>query len=294
MNFGRLLTAMVTPMRDDLSVDLPAVERLVEHLTSTGTEGIVVTGTTGESPTLTRDEKLELYRAVKSAAGGRAKVVAGTGNYNTAESIELTREAERIGVDGCMLVVPYYNNPPQEGLYQHFRTIAESTSLPVILYNVPSRTARNMEAATTLRLAEVGNIVAVKEASGNLDQVGAILAGAPYGFVVYSGDDATTLPWMSLGAHGVISVASHLAGKLIREMVEAFAGGSPESAAQLHHRLTPLFKACFVTTNPIPVKAALNLIGIRVGGVRLPLVPATPAVEQTVREAMEGLEILPR
>jgi 4-hydroxy-tetrahydrodipicolinate synthase len=280
---------MVTPLRDDLSVDYAGVERLVEHLIGTGTEGLVVTGTTGESPTLTSQEKLELYRVVLRSAAGRASVIAGTGNYNTAESIELTREAERIGVDGCMLVVPYYNNPPQEGLYQHFSAIARSTSLPGILYNVPSRTSRNMEAATTLRLAEIPNIVAIKEASGNFEQIGAILAGCPASFLVYSGDDALTLPMMAMGAHGIISVASHLAGGLIRQMVEAFVAGRTDEAAQLHRRLTRLFKACFATTNPIPVKAGLNLIGVPVGGVRLPLVPASDAVVNGIREALAGL-----
>jgi len=293
MPFGRLLTAMVTPMREDLSVDFPAVERLVEHLVATGSEGLVVTGTTGESPTLTTREKVELYRAVKAAAGGRASVIAGTGNYNTAESVELTREAERAGVDGCMLVVPYYNNPPQEGLYQHFKTVAVATGLPVILYNVPSRTVRNMEAGTTLRLAELENVVAIKEASKNMDQVTEIVAHAPDGFLVYSGDDGITLPMMAVGSHGIISVASHLAGRQIREMIERFVAGRHAEAAQLHCRLTPLFNACFATTNPIPVKAGLNLIGVPVGGVRLPLIPAAPAIVNGLREALQALELFP-
>lgn len=293
MPFGRLLTAMVTPMREDLSVDYAAVEPLVDHLIATGSDGLVVSGTTGESPTLTREEKIELFRVVKAAAGRRASVIAGTGNYSTDESIDLTREAERIGVDGCMLVVPYYNNPPQEGLFQHFRTVAEKTSLPIILYNVPSRTSRNMEAATTVRLASVPNIVAIKEASKNLEQVAEIRGATPPEFLIYSGDDSITLPMMAMGCYGVISVASHIGGRLIREMIDAFVAGDNAKAAERHGQLTPLFKACFVTTNPIPVKAAVNLLGINVGGVRLPLVPASPPVVNAVREAMQALDLLP-
>lgn len=292
MAFGRLLTAMVTPFTPDLRVDYGTVENLVDHLISTGSDGLVVSGTTGESPTLTHDEKVELFRVVKSAASGRAAVVAGTGSYNTAESISLTCEAERAGVDGCMLVVPYYNNPPQEGLYQHFRAIAEKTALPIILYNVPSRTVRNMEAGTTIRLAEISNIVAVKEASGKLEQVAEIVSNTPAGFLVYSGDDALTLPMMAIGCHGIISVASHLGGTLIRRMIDAFVAGENESAAELHCRLTPLFRACFVTTNPIPVKAGLALQGVPVGGVRLPLVDASPEVLAALRDAMRPLELL--
>ncbi len=292
MAFGRLLTAMVTPMRDDLSVDHAAVERLVEHLIATGSEGLVVTGTTGESPTLSEREKLELYRVVKTAAAGRAAVIAGTGNYNTADSIELTREAERIGVDACMLVVPYYNNPPQEGLYQHFRTIAENTALPVILYNVPSRTVRNMDAATTIRLADIPNIVAVKEASKNLEQVAEIVRACGPEFLVYSGDDSITLPMMALGCHGIVSVASNVAGQLIRRMIDWYAAAGTAEAAHLHARLTPLFKACFVTTNPIPIKAGVSLLDIPAGPVRLPLVPAPPSVVGAMREAMAELGLL--
>ncbi len=292
MEFGRLLTAMITPMRDDQSVDLDAAARVANHLVETGSDGIVVSGTTGESPTLTTREKLDLFRVVKETVAGRATVVAGTGNYNTAESIELTREAEAIGVDGVMLVVPYYNNPPQEGLYQHFRTIAENTDLPIILYNVPSRTVRNMEAATTIRLAQVPNIVAIKEASGNLDQVSNIIRSTPDDFRIYSGDDSITLPLMALGAYGIISVAAHVAGRNIKRMIEAFVAGEHEAAAKEHARLMPLFQACFVTTNPIPVKAGVGLLGIPTGPVRLPLIPANESVISTIREAMQDLGVL--
>lgn len=286
MEFGRLLTAMITPFHPDESVNLEAAARVARHLVDTGSDGIVVTGTTGESPTLSTEEKLSLYRVVKQAVGDRAQVVAGTGNYNTRESIELTQEAERIGVDGAMLVVPYYNNPPQEGLYRHFRAIAESTKLPIILYNIPARSPRNMEASTTLRLAEIPNIVAIKEASGKLEQIAEIIGKAPAGFRLYSGDDSATLPLMSMGGYGIISVAAHLVGREIKQMIEAFVAGRPDEAAQLHARLLPLFQACFCQPNPIPLKAGLNLMGLDAGGVRLPLVNADDKTTETIRGAM--------
>ncbi|MBM3458563.1 MAG: 4-hydroxy-tetrahydrodipicolinate synthase [Armatimonadetes bacterium] len=292
MELGRLITAMVTPMLPDGAVDYPGAARLARHLVENGNEGLVVCGTTGESPTLTQEEKLGMFRTVREAVGDRARVIAGTGNYCTRESIELTREAEAIGVDGAMLVVPYYNNPPQEGLYQHFRAIADATRLPILLYNVPTRSPRNMEAETTIRLAEVPNIVAIKEASGKLEQIGEIIARTPPSFRVYSGDDSATLPLMSMGAHGIISVAGHVAGKWIAEMIQAFVGGQVETAARLHGRLLPLFNACFCTTNPIPIKAALNLLGLPAGGVRLPLIPATEAQIGQVRAELERLELL--
>jgi 4-hydroxy-tetrahydrodipicolinate synthase len=287
--FGRLLTAMVTPFRDDLSVDLDGAARLAQHLVETGTDGIVVTGTTGEVPTLTFEEKIELYKVVQRTVAGKAKVIAGTGNYSTEESIHLTRAAERTGVDGVMAVVPYYNNPPQEGLYRHFKAIAEATALPLIVYNVPTRTVRNLEAATAIRLAAVPNIVAVKEASGKLEQVAEIVAGSPDGFLVYSGDDALTLPIMSVGGYGIISVVSHVAGRLIKSMIEAFVSGDVAGAAALNSRLLPLFKAAFITTNPIPIKAALELCGLPAGGLRPPLLPASESERAAVRTALADL-----
>lgn len=292
MAFGRLLTAMVTPFHPDESVNHEAAAQLARFLVDHGSDGIVVSGTTGESPTLTTDEKLALFRTVKEAVGDRASVIAGTGNYCTRESVELTQQAESAGVDGAMLVVPYYNNPPQEGLYQHFRKIAESTALPIILYNVPSRSPRNMEAATTIRLAEIANIVAVKEASGKIEQITEIIARTPASFRVYSGDDAYTLPLMSMGGYGIISVAGHLCGSQIKQMIEAFVAGRVAEAAELHGRLMPLFNACFCTTNPIPVKAGVNLLGIPAGGVRLPMIPADEKVIATVRTAMQELGVL--
>lgn len=289
MEFGRLLTAMVTPFGPDGEVDYDAAARVAHHLVETGSDGIVVSGTTGESPTLTVEEKRSLFRAVKQAVGERAAVVAGTGNYCTRDSIELTRAAEAAGVDGIMLVVPYYNNPPQEGLYRHFRTVAENTALPIILYNVPSRSPRNLEAETTIRLAEVPNIAAIKEASGKLEQITRIIAQTPDSFRVYSGDDSSTLPLLGLGAYGVISVAAHLAGRQIRQMLDAFAAGRLAEAVEINGRLLPLFQACFCTTNPIPVKAGLEELGFSTGGVRLPLIPADEPVRATVRAAMRDL-----
>jgi 4-hydroxy-tetrahydrodipicolinate synthase len=289
MRFGRLLTAMVTPFREDLSLDEAKAGALARYLLDHGSDGIVVCGTTGESPTLTTAEKERLFRAVKEAAGDRP-VIAGTGNYCTAESIELTHLAEACGLDGAMLVVPYYNNPPQEGLYRHFKTVAEATRLPIILYNVPGRTARNMEAETVARLAEVPNIVAVKEASKNMEQVSEIIARTPPDFLVYSGDDAVTLPMMALGGVGVISVVSHVAGPQIRAMIDAFVNGDLAGAANWQRRLIRLFQTCFITTNPIPIKEACALQGIPGAGgcgpLRPPLVEATEGQRAALREAL--------
>lgn len=292
MSFGRLLTAMVTPFHPDESVNLEAAAQLARHLVDTGTDGVVVSGTTGESPTLTSEEKLALFRTVKEAVGDRASVIAGTGSYCTRESVELTREAEKVGADGILAVVPYYNNPPQEGLYRHFRAMAECTSLPVILYNIPARSPRNLEADTVARLAEIPNIVAVKESSGKLEQVAEIIARTPASFRVYSGDDSSTLPLMSIGGYGIISVVAHLAGPQIKQMLEAFVAGRVAEAAELHGRLLPLFQACFCTTNPIPIKAAMSLRGIDCGPVRLPLVNATEKELATVQGALQALGLL--
>lgn len=273
---GRLLTAMATPFdATNGSLDLDQAKRLATALLDSGTEGLVVCGTTGESPTLSNHEKLALLEATVQVAHARgATVIAGTTTYNTAESIELSREAARLGVDGILGTVPYYNNPPQEGLFQHFRAIARAVDLPVILYNIPARSPRNMEASTTLRLArEVPNIVGVKEASANLKQIGEIIRDAPTGFRVWSGNDADILTIMALGGYGVVSVAAHLVGQQIAELMRAFVAGDTARAAELHHRLMPLVDALFVTSSPIPLKYALNKVGMSVGPTRLPLVP---------------------
>ena len=274
--FGRLLTAMATPFDvADGSLDLDQAKRLATALLDSGTEGLVVCGTTGESPTLSNHEKLALLEATAEVAHARgAPVIAGTTTYNTAESVELSKEAERLGVDGILGTVPYYNNPPQEGLVQHFTAIARAVDLPVILYNIPSRSPRNMEAATTLRLArEVSNIVGVKEASANFKQIGEIIRDAPDGFRVWSGNDADILTMMALGGYGVVSVAAHLVGRQISDLIAATVAGDLSRAAQLHHSLMPLVDALFVTSSPIPLKYALAKVGMPVGNTRLPLVP---------------------
>ncbi len=269
---GRVLTAMVTPFDEDGKVDYAQAKRLAEALVASGSDGLVVTGTTGESPTLSTAEKLELYRTVVAAVGDRAAVIAGTANYNTAESIEITMEADALGVDGFLLTVPYYNNPPQEGLYQHFKTIALHTKKPCILYNIPSRSPRNMESATTIRLSQIENIVGIKEASGNLEQITRIIQGAAPGFRVWSGNDSDTLPILALGGYGVVSVVAHLTGLQVREMIRRFTDGDTAGAAALHGKLLPLVNALFMVPSPIPLKWMMNRIGFRVGVPRLPLI----------------------
>src|SRR5687768_9261221 len=286
VEWGRVITAMVTPFDSAGGIDEGGVRRLVDYLLENGSDGLVVSGTTGESPTLTVPEKLQLFQLVKNAVGGRGIVIAGTGGNDTAESVHLSREAARTGVDGLLLVTPYYNKPSQEGLYRHFRTIAESVDLPVMLYNVPPRTSVNMEAETVLRLArDVKNIVAVKEASGNLTQATEIIAGAPDGFRLYSGEDAVTLPLLSVGGYGVVSVTSHVVGRDLQAMHHAFFAGEVAEAARLHAKMMPVVKACFqpTTPSPAPVKAAVNMLGIPVGGLRLPLVEVNEKERDAVR-----------
>jgi 4-hydroxy-tetrahydrodipicolinate synthase len=268
---GRLITAMVTPFKEDGSVDHEQAKRLALALLDSGSDGLVVVGTTGESPTVTWEEEHQLFKEIKSVVGNRGSVIAGTGANSTEEARENTVRAEEWGVDACLLVVPYYNKPTQEGLYRHFRTIAESTSLPCIMYNVPSRTVTNMAAETVIRLSETPNIIGVKEASGNMEQVAQIIHGVRDDFIVWSGNDSDTLPMMALGAYGVISVASHLVGKQIKDMIEHFVARETSEAASIHRHLLPIFKDLFVVSNPIPVKFALNQLGFRVGGYRLPL-----------------------
>lgn len=292
VDFGRVLTAMVTPMNEDASINTAQVGKLAKHLVESGSDGLVVAGTTGESPTLTWEEKIELFRVVAEGVGGKATVIAGTGNYSTAESIELTREAEKAGADGIMLVAPYYNKPSQEGLFQHFKKIAESTDLPVMIYNIPGRTSVNILPETLARLAEVDNIVAVKEASGDLNQVSEVVRLTPDDFLVYSGDDSLTMPIMAVGGRGVVSVASHLAGERIKEMVDAFVTGNTTRAAELHIKLMPLFKGMFITTNPVPVKAALNLLGWNVGQPRLPLVDVNEEEKERLKEILKEQNLL--
>ena len=285
--FGRLLTAMVTPMFADGRVDYNGAEKLAHYLIEHGSDGIVVAGSTGESATLSAQEKLELFRVVAGAVGKKAKVVAGTGSNDTASSIELTKAAEKAGVHGAMLVGPYYNKPPQEGFYQHFSAIAAKTELPLIVYNVPGRTASNILPATVARLASIPNIVALKEAAGQMEQVSELLRILPDDFTVYSGDDSLTLPMLAVGAHGVISVAGHIIGSEMQEMMAAYQAGNVQKAAALHRMLTPFFKVIFVTTNPIPIKAAVGLKGLPAGPTRLPLIEPTAAELEKIRTVMD-------
>jgi 4-hydroxy-tetrahydrodipicolinate synthase len=269
---GRLLTAMVTPFDEQGEVDYVQARRLARALVDSGSDGLVVAGTTGESPTLNTTEKLRLFAEVKQELGDSGSVVAGTGSHSTAESVALTREAENQGVDAVMAVVPYYNKPPQEGLYQHFKAIANATHLPLILYNVPGRTSQNMRHDTVLRLSKVENICGVKEAGGDMDQVTRIIDGAPAGFRVWSGNDNETLYIMATGGYGVVSVASHLVGTQIKQMMNYLLEGELGRAAAEHRRLHELFKVLFITTSPIPVKYSVNRAGIKVGTPRLPLI----------------------
>ncbi len=293
-DLGHVITAMVTPFDDELAVDHGKVAALAERLVEQGSDGLLVSGSTGESPTLTRDEKIELYRTVKRTVGDKTKVIAGTGSSSTAEVIELTRAAEDVGIDAALVVCPAYNKPPQEGLYRHFKAVAEATKLPVIMYNIPGRTGRNIDAKTILRLAEIENIVANKESSGDFDQMTQISAQAPDGFVLYSGDDWATLPALAIGAVGVVSVVSHVAGPQISQMVRAFHNGDTQQARRLHWRLWELFQVLFIPTsvNPAPVKAALRLAGFDPGGLRPPLVPTTPEEDEQIRRVMQEAGLL--
>ncbi len=290
--FGAVLTAMVTPFLEDHSLDLDGAQRLALHLLDHGTESIVVAGSTGESPTLTHREKLELFRAVIEAVRGRGMVVCGTGTYSTAETIELSREAEQAGADGLLLVTPYYNKPPQRGLYEHFSRVAAAVSLPIIAYNIPGRTGTRIEHETLLKMAEVSNIVAVKDSTGDFQAISRLISEAPPDFEVYSGDDWATFGYMSLGAVGVVSVASHLVGPRIRQMTGLVASGDIAAARKIHKELTPLFNTLFITTNPIPVKTALDIVGLPAGPPRLPLVPATPEERLRIEKALVDAGLL--
>lgn len=292
VKLGKVLTAMVTPFDQNLEVNYQAAQELASRLIDSGSDGVVVAGTTGESPTLSKTEKLNLFKVVVEAVGGKGTVIAGTGGYSTAASIELTKEAERTGVDGVMLVAPYYNKPSQEGLYRHFKAVAEQTSLPVIIYNIPGRTGVNVTVETISRLAEIENIAAVKESSGNLVQISQIYEQNAKNLLIYSGDDALTLPVMSVGGVGIISVAAHIAGRKIKEMVTAYERGDVAKAAVINAELGSLNRALFMTTNPTMVKTACNLLGFKVGGLRLPLIEASEQERQVLEEALRTLGLL--
>jgi len=283
---------MITPFDDRLQVNYAKAAEVAEHLVQNGTEGIVVAGTTGESPVLSDEEKLRLFATVKEQVGSRVSVWAGTGSNNTQHSIELSREAEKLGVDGVLLVGPYYNKPSQEGLYQHFRAIAEAINIPAMVYNIPSRTSSNILPETIARLAQIDNIVALKESSGDMNQVSQLAYLLPEGMKVYSGDDSLTLPMMALGAHGVVSVASHLVGKDIQRMITAFNNGDTREATRIHLALFPIFKGLFITTNPVPLKEAMNILGLEVGGLRLPLTRASQQEHEFIRNMLMSTGLL--
>jgi len=290
VKFGRVLTAMITPFKEDGSVNYAVAEQLAVYLADRGTDSLVLCGTTGESPTMTWDEEYELFQVVQQAVAGKAKVIAGAGSNSTREAIEATQKAAKLGLDGCLQVVPYYNKPPQEGLYNHFRAIAQSApELPIMLYNIPGRTGQNMLPETVAQLAEIPNIVAVKEASGNLDQASQIRRLTSPEFAIYSGDDSLTLPMLAVGGSGVVSVASHLVGEQLQQMIEAFEKGQVQVATQIHLQLFDLFKALFLTTNPIPVKTALKLQGWDVGSTRPPLCDPPVEVTQKLKDALSQL-----
>jgi 4-hydroxy-tetrahydrodipicolinate synthase len=291
MNFGKIITAMVTPFDKNLKIDFSALEKLIEHLIKNGTDTLLVTGTTGESPTLSDEEKIELYKAAIKIADGRAKVMAGTGSNSTYHSIELSVKAQEVGVDGLLLVAPYYNKPTQQGLYDHFKMIAERVDIPVMLYDVPGRTSVSIDSETLLRLSEVKNIFAVKDAAGSLDKTSKTKLLA-HNLEIYSGDDSLTLPMLAVGGKGVVSVASHIVGNQMKQMINSFNSGDVQKSMQIHLNLFNLFKALFVVSNPIPVKEALNMIGVQVGGLRPPLRRIDEKSKQLLKNALEELELI--
>lgn len=294
IDFGRVITAMVTPFKSDGSVNYAVAEQLAAYLVEEqGAEALVVCGTTGESPTLSWDEEYQLFQVVLQAVAGKAKVIAGTGSNSTQEAIAATQKAAKIGIHGTLQVVPYYNKPPQAGLYHHFQAIAKTCpDLPMLLYNIPGRTGQNLQPKTVAKLAVVDNIVGIKEATGNLDQISEIRRLTPAEFKLYSGDDSLTLPLLAVGGSGVISVASHLVGKQLQQMIQAFESGKTKSATQIHLKLYPLFKALFTTTNPIPVKMALKLQGWEVGTTRPPLCDDSDWSFQTLKPVLTELNLL--
>lgn len=291
--FGRLITAMITPFDNERNLDLKRCAEFADRLVKGGTDALAVCATTGESPTIFYPQKIEVIKTVVESVDGRAKIIANVGDNCTQDTIDFARDVEKLGVDGLMCVVPYYNKPPQEGLYQHFKAIAESVDLPVILYNIPGRCVTNMTAETTLRLArDVKNIVAIKEASGNMEQIKQIIDNAPEGFVVYSGDDSVTYDIMKMGGAGVISTISNIATARMKEIVDLCAAGKWDEAKAANDKLLPMMDGLFETTNPILVKEALKLVGFPVGGVRLPLVDATPEQSERLAAIMREVGVL--
>ena len=291
--FGRVVTAMVTPFDETGKVNYAIAEKLADYLVEHGSDALVVCGTTGESPTLSWDEEYQLFQVVKNAVGNRAKILAGTGSNSTTEAIAATTEAAKLGLDGSLQVVPYYNKPPQEGLYAHFQAIAQACpDLPVMLYNIPGRTGQNLLPETVAKLAKIDNIVAIKEASGSIDQSCQIRCLTDSNFAIYAGDDLLTLPMLTIGGAGIVSVASHLVGEQIQQIVQSFLSGEVAEAIDIHLKLFPLFKVLFCTTNPIPIKAALKLQGWEVGGLRLPLFEISETQREEVAIVLRELSLI--
>ncbi|UJL47981.1 4-hydroxy-tetrahydrodipicolinate synthase [Virgibacillus sp. NKC19-16] len=288
MNFGRVLTAMVTPFSKEGGIDYEQTSILIEYLLDNGTEGLVINGTTGESPTLSIEEKINLFKHVVKVVNRRVPVIAGTSSNDTFASIALTKEAQDSGVDAVMIVAPYYNKPSQRGMYEHFKTIAEATTLPVMLYNIPGRSVVTINAETIIELSRIDNIVSLKEASGDLDLAAEVIEGTSDDFTVYSGEDALTLPLLAIGADGVISVASHISGNEIQDMIKSYRVGKTEEAASNHRKMLPLMRGLFNVPSPAPVKAALQMKGIDTGNVRLPLLPLSEAEEKVLKEIMDN------
>ncbi len=292
VDFGNVITAMVTPFKEDGSVNYDVAEKLAVHLVENGTDTFIVCGTTGESPSMTWDEEYQLFKCVLQAVSGKAKVIAGCGSNSTKEAVAATKEAAKMGVHGSLQVVPYYNKPPQAGLYRHFQAIAEAApELPLLLYNVPGRTGQNLQPQTVARLAEIENIIGIKESTGNIDQASEMRRLTSQEFQIYSGDDYMTLPLLSIGARGIVSVASHLVGLQLQQMIEAFCNGKVEAARDIHLKLFPLFKVLFASANPIPVKVALNLQGWDVGSTRLPLYEVESELTQQLETVLKELDL---
>lgn len=290
MNWGRIITAMITPMYSNGEINYDKAKELAKKLVADGTTAFVINGTTGESPTVTSEEKLKLLSCVKEAVN--VPIIAGVGTNSTAATIENAMQAEKLGVDGLLAVVPYYNKPNQESLYAHFSAVANATKLPIMLYNVPGRTGVNMTAETSAALSKISNIVALKEASGDLTQLAAVVRDAEEGFLVYTGEDAQILPTMAVGGYGVVSVASHVVCQEIKSMIESYIDGNVNEAAKMHLKLIDIFDKLFMTANPIPVKAALNILGLDVGITRLPLAAPSDAVNSTLKDVISKLGLL--
>lgn len=289
--FGRLITAMVTPFNDKGEIDYSQAKKLAGALIKAGSDGLVLSGTTGESPTLSHEEKIRLFTEIKAEIGDRAAIIAGTGSNNTADTVKFTREAEKSGVDGCLLVSPYYNRPTQEGLFRHFAAVAEATTLPCIVYNIPSRSGINIAADTLVKLSKINTIIGVKESSGIIDHTAKVIEESRDDFLIYTGNDSDIIPMLSIGGYGVISVASHLVGLQIKQMIDMFISGDVTKAAAMFRNFLPLVNALFCITNPIPIKYAINYIGFNVGKPRLPLTEADAASKAIIESAVKKCKI---